>query len=58
MGASLHIFILYLLGKTLCVIQAVCEGLDEEIVAALTQSIVVLTFLASLGQQSQPDLGH
>lgn len=48
----------YLLGKTLCVLQAVCERLDKDIAAALTQSIVVLTFLAGLGQQSQPDLGH
>lgn len=48
----------YLLGKALCVLQAVCEGLDEEVAAGLTQSIVVLTFLAGLGQQSQPDLGH
>lgn len=39
----------YLLGKALCVLQAVCEGLDEEGAAALTQSIVVPTFLAGLG---------
>lgn len=48
----------YLLGKTLCVLQAVCEGLDEKMTALLTQSIVVPTFLAGLGQQSEPDLGH
>lgn len=48
----------YLLGKALCVLQTVCEGLDEEVAATLTQPIMVPTFLAGLAQQSQPDLRH
>lgn len=48
----------YLLGKALCVLQTICEGLDEEVAAAFTQSIVIPTFLASLSQQSHPDLCH
>lgn len=35
-----------------------CEGLDEKVAAALTQSIVVLAILASLGQEGHPDLSH
>lgn len=35
-----------------------CERLDEDIAAALTQSAVVLTFLAGLREEGHPDLGH
>ncbi|TNN82823.1 hypothetical protein EYF80_006780 [Liparis tanakae] len=48
----------YLLCEALCVLQAVCEGLDEDVAAALTQTTVLPAFLAGLGQHSQPDLGH
>lgn len=44
LGAASH----YLLGKALCVLQTVCEGLDEEVAADFTQSIMVPTFLAGL----------
>lgn len=47
----------YLLSQTLCVIQTVHDWRYEDVAATFTQSAVVLTFLAGLRQQSQPDLG-
>lgn len=49
---------LYLLGQALRVLQAVREGLDQEVAAALTQSAVVLALLAGVGEESQPHLRH
>lgn len=51
-------FYQYLLGKALCVLQAVREGLEEEVAAVLAHCAVAFTFLAGLGKQSQPHLGH
>lgn len=48
----------YLLCKALRVLHTVCERLGEEVAAAFTQSIMVPAFLAGLGQQSEPHLGH
>lgn len=48
----------YLLCQSLCVIQTLCERLNNNIAAALAQAIVLSTFLAGLGQQSHPNLGH
>lgn len=48
----------YLLCEPLCVLQALCEGLNENVAAALAQAIVVSTLLTSLGQQSHPNLGY
>ena len=48
----------YLLGEALCVLQTVCEWLDEKVAAALAQHIMVPTFQPGLGQQGQPDFSH
>lgn len=48
----------YLLCEPLCVLQALCERLNESVAAGLTQATVVPTFLTGLGQQSHPNLGY
>lgn len=48
----------YLLCESLCVLQTLCERLNKNVAAALTQAIVVATFLTGLGQQSHPNLGY
>lgn len=58
LSGSQSLLSLYLLGQALCVLQAVCEGLDQEVAAALTQSAVVLALLAGVGEESQPHLRH
>lgn len=47
---------LYLLGQALRVLQALGEGLDQEVAAALAQAAVVLALLAGVREESQPHL--
>lgn len=58
LSGSQSLLSLYLLGQALRVLQAVREGLDQEVAAALTQSAVVLALLAGVGEESQPHLRH
>lgn len=49
---------LYLLGQALRVLQAVREGLNQEVAAALAQPAVVFALLAGVREESQPHLRH
>lgn len=56
--ATLKDLLLYLFSEALSVLQTVYDGLDQKVAAAFAQSVVVLTFLTGLGQQSHPNFGH